>query len=45
VTGDLTVRDVTRPITLQVDFETGGMLVGRKVRTELNVQAVASARP
>ena len=79
MTGDLTVRDVTRPITLQVDFdganaspmgderiafsaatdvdredwgltwnvalETGGMLVGRKVRIELNVQAVASARP
>jgi polyisoprenoid-binding protein YceI len=78
VTGDLTVRDVTRPITLQVDFdganaspigdervafsaaaevdredwgltwnvtlETGGMLVGKKVRIELNVQAVAVAR-
>jgi polyisoprenoid-binding protein YceI len=78
VTGDLTVRDVTRPITLQVDFdgasaspigdervafsaatevdredwgltwnialETGGVLVGRKVRIELNVQAVAAAR-
>ena len=24
VTGDLTVRDVTRPVTLQVDFEGGG---------------------
>jgi polyisoprenoid-binding protein YceI len=78
VTGDLTVRDVTRPITLQVDFdganaspmgderiafsaatevdredwgltwnvalETGGVLVGKKVRIELNVQAVAAAR-
>jgi polyisoprenoid-binding protein YceI len=79
VTGDLTVRDVTRPVTLQVDvdganaspigderiafsaatevdredwgltwnvaLETGGMLVGKKVRIELNVQAVAAARP
>jgi polyisoprenoid-binding protein YceI len=78
VTGDLTVRDVTRPITLEVDFdganalptgeervafsaaadvdreewgltwnmalETGGVLVGKKVRIELNVQAVAPAR-
>jgi polyisoprenoid-binding protein YceI len=78
VTGDLTVRGVTRPVTLQVDFdganaspfgderiafsaaaevdredwgltwnvalETGGLLVGRKVRIELNVQAVAPAR-
>ena len=78
VTGDLTVRDVTRPITLQVDFdganaspmgderiafsaaadvdredwgltwnvalESGGLLVGKKVRIELNVQAVAAAR-
>jgi polyisoprenoid-binding protein YceI len=78
LTGDLTVRDVTRPITLQVDFdgasaspagderiafsaaaevdredwgltwnmglETGGVLVGKKVRIELNVQAVAPAR-
>jgi polyisoprenoid-binding protein YceI len=78
VTGDLTVRDVTRPITLQVDFdganaspmgderiafsaatevdredwgltwnvalETGGVLVGKKVRIELNVQAVAAVR-
>jgi len=77
VTGDLTVRDVTRPVTLDVDFEganaspigdqriafsagtevnredwgltwnvaleTGGVLVGKKVRIELNVQAVASA--
>ena len=75
VTGDLTVREITRPITLEVDFdganaspfgderiafsaatevdredwgltwnvalETGGVLVGRKVRIELNVQAVA----
>jgi polyisoprenoid-binding protein YceI len=78
VTGDLTVRDVTRPVTLEVDFdganaspmgderiafsaatevdredwgltwnvalETGGVLVGKKVRIELNVQAVAAAR-
>jgi len=78
VTGDLTVRDVTRPVTLQVDFdgansspmgderiafsaatevdredwgltwnvalETGGVLVGKKARIELNIQAVA-ARP
>lgn len=78
LTGDLTVRDVTRPITLEVDFdganvspigderiafsaaaevdredwgltwnmalETGGVLVGKKVRIELNVQAVAAAR-
>jgi polyisoprenoid-binding protein YceI len=75
VTGDLTVRDVTRPVSLEVDFdgasaspfgderiafsaatdvdredwgltwnvalETGGVLVGKKVRIELNVQAVA----
>jgi polyisoprenoid-binding protein YceI len=75
VTGDLTVRDVTRPVTLQVDFdgasgspmgdervgftaatevdredwgltwnmalETGGVLVGKKIRIELNVEAVA----
>ena len=79
VTGALTVRYVTRPVTLQVDFdganaspfgderigfsaatdvdredwgltwnvalETGGMLVGKRVRIELNVQAVASPRP
>jgi polyisoprenoid-binding protein YceI len=78
VTGDLTVRDISRPITLQVDFdganaspmgdqrvafsaaaevdredwgltwnvalESGGLLVGKKVRIELNVQAVAAAR-
>jgi len=78
VTGDLTVRDVTRPVTLQVDFdganaspmgdervafsaaadvdredwgltwnvalESGGLLVGKKVHIELNVQAVAPAR-
>jgi polyisoprenoid-binding protein YceI len=78
VTGDLTVRDVTRPITLQVDFdganaspmgdervafsaaadvdredwgltwnvalESGGLLVGKKVRIELNIQAVSIAR-
>jgi len=75
VTGDLTVREITRPVTLEVDFdgasvsplgderiafsaatevdreawgitwnvalETGGVLVGKKVRIELNVQAVA----
>lgn len=75
VTGDLTVRDVTRPVTLEMDFDgsgasplgdqrvafsaaaevdredwgltwnvaldTGGVLVGKKVRIELNVQAVA----
>ena len=74
VTGDLTIKDVTRPVTLDVEFEgaesdpwggrrlgfsagteidredwgltwnvaleTGGMLVGRKIRLELNVQAV-----
>jgi polyisoprenoid-binding protein YceI len=79
VTGDLTVRDVTRPVTLEVDFdganssplgderiafsaatdvdreewgltwnvalETGGWLVGKTVRIELNVQAVASPSP
>jgi polyisoprenoid-binding protein YceI len=77
VTGDLSVRDVTHPVTLDVDFEganaspmgdqriafsalsevdredwgltwnvaleTGGVLVGKKVRIELNVQAVAPA--
>jgi polyisoprenoid-binding protein YceI len=76
VSGHLTVRDVTHPVTLQVDFdgaggspfgderisfsattevdredwgltwnvalETGGVLVGKKVRIELNVQAVAA---
>lgn len=76
VTGDLTVRDVTRPIVLDVEFEganaspmgdqriafsaaadidredwgltwnvaldTGGWLVGKRVRIELNVQAVAT---
>jgi polyisoprenoid-binding protein YceI len=79
VTGDLTVRGVTRPVTLEVDFdganaspfgderiafsaateinredwgltwnmalETGGVLVGKKVRIELNVQAVAAPQP
>jgi polyisoprenoid-binding protein YceI len=78
LTGDLTVRDVTRPVTLEVDFdgagaspagderisfsgaadvnredwgltwnmalETGGVLVGKKARIELNVQAVAAAK-
>jgi len=76
LTGDLTVRDVTHPVTLDVEFdgagvspvgdqrisfsaaaeidredwgltwnmalETGGVLVGKKVRIELNVQAVAA---
>ena len=74
ITGDLTVKDVTRPVTLDVEFdgaspdpwggqrlgftasaeidredwgltwnvalETGGMLVGKKIRLEFNVQAV-----
>jgi polyisoprenoid-binding protein YceI len=78
VTGDLTVRGVTRPVALQVEFDgasaspfgderisfsaaaevdredwglnwnvaldTGGVLVGKKVRIELNVQAVASPK-
>ena len=75
VVGDLTVHGVTRPVTLQVDFdgadvsptgderigfsaatevnredfgltwnmalETGGLLVGKTVRIELSVQAIA----
>ena len=75
VAGNLTVRDVTRAVTLQVEFdgaspspfgddrvafsaatelnredfgltwnqalETGGVLVGKMVRIELNVQAIA----
>ena len=79
LTGDLTVRGVTRAVTLEVDFdganaspfgderiafsaatdvnredwvltwnvalETGGVLVGKKVRIELNVQAVAAPQP
>jgi polyisoprenoid-binding protein YceI len=74
VTGDLTVKDVTRPVTLDVEFdgaqvdpwggqrlgfsahaeidredwgltwnvalETGGVLVGKKIRLEFNVEAV-----
>jgi polyisoprenoid-binding protein YceI len=74
ITGDLTIKDVTRPVTLDVEFEgaapdpwggqrlgfsasaeidredwgltwnvaleTGGVLVGRKIRLEFNVQAV-----
>lgn len=74
VTGDLTIRDVTRPVVLNVEFdganitpwgtqavafsaateidredwgltynqalETGGVVVGKKVRIELNVEAV-----
>ncbi len=77
VTGDLTIRDVTRPVVLDVEYEglglhptgstraaftasteidrydfgvswnaaleTGGFLVGRKVRIELEVLAVAAA--
>ena len=77
LTGDLTVRDVTRPVVLQVDFEgaspspfgderiafsaaadvnredfgltwnqtreTGGVLIGKTIRIELNVQAIAAA--
>ncbi|MGH9278437.1 MAG: YceI family protein [Acidimicrobiales bacterium] len=77
--GDLTVRDTTRPVRLQVDFdgadvsplgderigvsaatdinrddlgltwnmglETGGVLVGKTVRIELSVQAVAATPP
>lgn len=75
--GDLTVKDVTRPVVLDLEFdgaspdpwggqriaftavadvdredwgltwnvalETGGVLVGKKVRIELNVQAVRQA--
>lgn len=78
LTGDLTVRGTTRPITLQVDFdgggaspmgderigfsaatevnredfgltwnvglETGGVLVGKTVRIELAVQAIAASK-
>jgi len=74
VAGDLTIKDVTRPVTLDVEFdgaqtdpwggqrigfsahteidrenwgltwnvalETGGVLVGKKIRLELNVEAV-----
>jgi polyisoprenoid-binding protein YceI len=76
--GDLTVRDTTKPVTLQVDFdgggaspmgderigfsaatdinredfgltwnvalETGGLLVGKAVRIELAVQAIAATK-
>ena len=76
VTGDLTVRDVTRPVTLQVDFdganaspigderiafsaatdvdredwgltwnvalETGGVMVSKKIRIEIEVETVRS---
>jgi polyisoprenoid-binding protein YceI len=79
VTGDLTIRDTTRPISFDVTFEgakrapqgrehivfsaeteveredwglgwnapleTGGVLIGKQVRIELNVEAVASPRP
>jgi polyisoprenoid-binding protein YceI len=78
VVGDLTIRDVTRPVVLDVEYqglgiglrgdtrvaftasteidredfgitwnqslETGGVLVGKKVRIELDVQAVAAAK-
>lgn len=73
VTGDLTVRDVTRPVTVDIELEgvgsayggpravfsaalevdreefgltwnmaleTGGVLVGRQLKVELNIQAV-----
>ncbi len=74
VTGDLTVKDVTRPVSLDVEFdgaqadpwggqrlgfsahteidredwgltwnvalETGGVLVGKKIRLEFNVEAI-----
>ncbi|MDQ1375588.1 MAG: hypothetical protein QOJ09_2926 [Actinomycetota bacterium] len=77
LTGDLTVRDVTQPLTLDVEFEgaqttpwntsafgfsasgeidredwgiswnaaleTGGMLVGKKVKIELNVELVPAS--
>jgi polyisoprenoid-binding protein YceI len=77
VTGDLTIRDVTRPVTLDVEFcgvavdpwdnvragflgsteinredfditwnqalETGGFLVGKGVKVELDVEAVLQA--
>jgi polyisoprenoid-binding protein YceI len=77
LTGDLTVRDVTRPVTLDVEFEgasttpwntsafgfsatgeidrddwgiswnaaleTGGMLVGKKVKIELNVELLPAS--
>ncbi len=76
VVGDLTIRDVTRPVVLDVEYqglgiglrgdtraafaasteidreefgitwnqslETGGVLVGKKVRIELDVQAIAA---
>jgi polyisoprenoid-binding protein YceI len=79
VTGDLTIRDVTRPVVLDVEFdganitpwgtsalgfsasteidreawgltynqvlETGGVMVGKKVRIELNVEAIARQEP
>ena len=79
VTGDLTVRDATRPVVLDVEFEganttpwgtqavafsasteidrdefgltynqaleTGGVVVGKKVRIELNVEAILRQEP
>ena len=78
VVGDLTIRNVTRPVVLDVEYgglgiglrgdtraaftasteidrydfgvswnqtlETGGVLVGRKIRIELDVQAIAAAK-
>ncbi len=77
VTGDLTIRDVTKPVVLRVEFEgaenspfgdqrigfsasteinredwglgwnvvleSGGLLVGKKIKIELNVEAVREA--
>jgi polyisoprenoid-binding protein YceI len=77
VTGDLTIRDVTRPVVLHVEFEgaenspfgdqrigfsattevnredwglgwnvvleSGGLLVGKKIKIELNVEAIRQA--
>jgi polyisoprenoid-binding protein YceI len=79
VTGDLTIRDVTRPVVLDAEFEgttkgirgdtrvafsanteidreewgvmwnmtleTGGVLVGKRVRIELDVQAILQTDP
>jgi polyisoprenoid-binding protein YceI len=78
ITGDLTIRDVTRPVVLDVEYEglglhpaggtragftasteidrydfgvswnqaleTGGLLVGKKVRIELDVQVKSAAK-
>jgi polyisoprenoid-binding protein YceI len=80
VTGDLTIRDVTKPVTLDVEFlgehlsplsgqkvlgfestakinredfgltwnqaiETGGVLIGKEVKINLDVQAVPAPQP